>query len=103
MNQLDVCENLIAEDSQRAPYLLVLQSDYLSGADARVVTPLVRLNLMNPVRRLNPVFVIAGQSLALSTIELTSTHRRWIGKKVADLQSEREKIIAAIDMLFTGF
>jgi toxin CcdB len=103
MNQFDVCENLVREERWRAPYFVLLQSNYLHSTDLRVVAPLVKLELIIPVGRLNPIFAIEGRKLALSMLEILSTHRRWIGRKVADLNSERDQIIAAIDLLFTGF
>jgi toxin CcdB len=103
MNQFDVCENLLAATARRAPFLVVLQSDQLSGAPVRLVAPLVKAAEISAIKRLNPEFLIAGRRFALSMLELMSLRRNYIGKPIANLESERERIIAAIDMLFTGF
>jgi toxin CcdB len=103
MKQFDVCENLLAPTSQRAPFLLILQSDFLSEVPVRLVAPLVRTAEISAIKKLNPEFLITGKRFVLSTLELMSVRRSLIGRKVADLQSERDKIVVAIDMLFTGF
>lgn len=103
MNQFDVCENLEAEEKERAPYWVILQSKQVNVTNVCVVAPLVRLRFIEPMRRLNPTFEIDREVLALSMLEITSTHRRWIGRRVGSLDQDRDKIIAAVDMLFTGF
>lgn len=101
--QFDVCENRLARSRARVPYLLILQNDFLGNSANCVVAPLVKASEIDAVARLNPSFVVARQQVFLSILEIASVRRSGLGKTVANLDSKRDKIIAAIDLLFTGF
>jgi toxin CcdB len=101
VKQFDVCENLA--ELARAPFLIVLQSDQLSHLPVRLVAPLVFTSSIEPIKLLNPGFTVEGKQVTLATIEMVALPRRLIGKTVASLESERFRIISAIDLLFTGF
>ena len=102
MFQYDVCRNPNPSSRKRAPYLLILQSDLLDPIPTVVVAPLVRLGEFEPIRRLNPAIDITDESFVLSTTELAGIPRTAIGPVVSNLAGERDAIIAALDLLFTG-
>ncbi|MDN5848066.1 MAG: CcdB family protein [Nitrococcus sp.] len=103
MRQFDVLRNADPQACSWAPYILVLQADLLDELQTVVVAPLVlTVNFSRPTRILNPVFDVGGVSLVLSVAELAGISRHVLGERVASLASEREAIVAAIDLLFTG-
>lgn len=59
---------------------------------------------MTGARRLNPVVVVEGREFWLATHELFAIDRRMLSKgAVANLANDRDAIIAALDLIFTGF
>src|SRR4051812_1749201 len=53
-------------------------------------------------RRLNPSFRILGRMLLLSPTEPAAMPVRRLRDAVANLDADRDRIIAALDMVFTG-
>ena len=102
IRQFDVFKNPDTVEARHRPFLLVLQSDLLSGLTATVVAPLVRRRDLIGAQRLNPLVTIAGEEFWLATHELFALDRRKLRSKVMSLAACRDDVIAAIDMLFTG-
>lgn len=101
MVQFDVCR---VRSQGGAPYLVVLQSDLAARLDTAVVAPLWPVDPRTvPVRKLQPVISLDGQEHLLSVQELLSIPRSALGPVVGNLRLEREAIIAALDLLFTGY
>jgi hypothetical protein len=67
-----------------------------------IVAPLVRPNpsLRHPL--LYPEFRIEARRLVLAISDLAALPRTRLTKRVANLDPERHRIIAALDLLFTG-
>jgi toxin CcdB len=53
--------------------------------------------------RLNPRVEIEGNAFVLITQEIVTVRKSVLGKPRASVSAERDKIISALDMLFTGF
>jgi toxin CcdB len=102
MRQFDVVTNPDPSDAGLRPFLIVLQSDLVSGLNSTVVAPLVPERAMKGARQLNPILTIDDQPHWLAAHELFAMDRRLLGKPIANLASERDVVIAALDMLFTG-
>jgi toxin CcdB len=80
------------------------QSDLLDPFSTRVVIPLVALEAAPQApRRLNPVLDVTGSTLILATHLLAAVPRAELGLPVGSLAPERDRIRAALDMLFLGF
>ncbi len=86
------------------PLVLDLQSD-LIATPTRVVAPLLPPDGAAPAfTRLEPVFEIGGERLALHTGELAAVPAKLLaGPPVADLSARGYEIRGALDMLFSGF
>jgi toxin CcdB len=81
-----------------------VQSDLLEPFTTRVVIPLVAIeHAPQAPRRLNPVIEVAGAPLILAAHLLAALPRAEIGPAVGSLAHERDRIRAALDMLFLGF
>lgn len=103
IRQFDVVDNPDPVEAQTRPYLLNLQSDLVHELTSTVVAPLVRKADMTGARRLNPVVVVDGREFWLATHELFAIDRRMLNRgAVANLASDRDAVVAALDLIFTG-
>ncbi|MEH6717430.1 MAG: CcdB family protein [Aurantimonas endophytica] len=85
-------------------YLLDVQADLLETLNTRVVVPLLPLAAApKPAARLNPVFTVAGIEVVMATQFLAAVPVSILSPPVANLGSEHDRIVAALDMLFQGF
>lgn len=103
MRQFDVFKNPSRISAKYAPYLIVLQSSLTMTQTTIVVAPLVVPDRLPVTSRLFPKLKVSSRSLVLSTNELGAISRAHLKERVANLETEREGIIGAIDMLFSGF
>ncbi len=104
MAQFDVYLNPNPATSHVIPYYLNVQADLLDALNTRVIVPLVRAGEMGPsINNLHPTFKIKGEPVVMSTAELAGLPMRALGDRVASLKNKRDEIIAALDLVFTGF
>ncbi len=101
--QFDVVANPDAAEAAHRPFLVVLQSDLVSGLRSTVVAPLVPREQMKGAHRLNPVLPVEGREYWLATHELFAVEQRILGRKLATLAEHRDAIIASLDFVFTGY
>ncbi|MFH1869763.1 MAG: CcdB family protein [Pseudomonadota bacterium] len=104
MAQYDVYPNPNPASRARVPFLVALPSDLLGTFDATVVAPL-RLKAdrdVIPVLRLNPTVRIDDTEYFLRPQELAAIATRSLKKPVTNLSPQRDEILAALDLLFTG-
>ena len=103
MAQFDVYLNPNSSTRQAIPYLLDVQADLLDSLTTRVVVPLLRAEIMGlSASKFNPKFTINNTVVVMSSAELAGVSIRSLGEKVASLKAQRNEIIAALDLLFTG-
>jgi toxin CcdB len=100
--QFDVVANPEAADAAYRPYLVILQSDLVSGLRSTMVAPLVAREQMAGAQRMNPIFTINGAEYWLATHELFAVEQRMLREKIASLADHHDTIIAALDFVFTG-
>ena len=104
MNQFDVLSNPFPRSRERQPYLVALQSDLLTrNLDTMVVAPLELAASSTFAERLNPQVEIEGDAYVMITQEIVTVRKSVLGQPRGSLASDRDKIIGALDMLFTGF
>jgi toxin CcdB len=100
--QFDVFPNPIRAGRDERPFLLNIQHNLLDHLATRVLAPLVIEEAIRPASRLNPAFRISGQMLFLVPTDLVTLSKRNLHEPVANLTGERDRIIAAIDLVFAG-
>lgn len=105
MAQFDVHRNTGAQ-REAIPYVVIVQSALFDGYRRRVVIPLVRrsqamLSTALVSSPLNPVFKIEGVDVVLHPLEMVSISTERLGKKVATLAKDGDRIVAAVDELLT--
>jgi toxin CcdB len=104
MKQFDVIDNPFPRSRERQPFLVALQSDLLVRTlDTVVVAPLEPAASGTFADRLNPRVDVKGQPFVLIAQELVTVRKGALGVPLASIASERDSIIAALDVLFTGF
>jgi toxin CcdB len=102
IRQFDVVPNPDASDAAHRPFLVILQSDLVSGLRSAVVAPLVGRDLMAGAQRMNPMFTIKGAEYWLATHELFPIERTMLRERIASLSEQHDAIMAALDFVFTG-
>lgn len=105
MAALTVHANPDPKSRKAIPFLLDIQNDLLSSMDTRVVVPLYLKGAaaLHPISRLTPVVTFQNKTYIAMVPELAGVARRSLGTPAGDLSSKRAEIIAALDLLFTGF
>ena len=85
-------------------YLLNVQSDLLSDLNTRLVVPLMsRSSAPKPAKRLNPTFEFNSETFVMMTQFMAAVPTGILKNSAGNLESEFEKIAAAIDMIMQGF
>jgi toxin CcdB len=104
VNQFDIVANPFPRSRERQPFLVALQSELLTrNLDTLVVAPLEPAASGTFADRLNPQVEIDGSAFVLITQEIVTVRKSVLGTTQASVARDRDKIIAALDMLFTGF
>jgi toxin CcdB len=101
IRQCDVYPTPFRRDREERPYVVVVQSDRYP-TNSRVCAPLVAERFLNPNGRLNPAFEIDGKKCYLHPLELVPLPVRVLRAPIANLEADRDRIIAALDLVFTG-
>ena len=99
-----VFKNANASTREAIPYLLDVQAEVLSGLATRVVVPLYRQGAgVQTITRLTPVLSFQGEALVAMVPEMAGIPCRELGPLVGDLPATRGEMLAALDLLLTGF
>ena len=104
MAQFDVHRNAVRASQRRIPFLLDLQANYLSDLRTRVVVPLLdpAVEPLRPVANLNPLVTIEGKRFILLFQEIAGVSVQYLGVRVATLESRRNELLRALDVIWTG-
>jgi toxin CcdB len=102
IRQFDVFPNPSKRGRQERPFVVVVQSNFLNATSGRVSVPLIAENEMKPDGRLNPLFRIDGQRVYFHPAEITTIPVTFLRNAIANLEAERYRIVAALDLVFTG-
>ena len=102
LKQFDVCHNPDPASRADIPFVAILQSDYVMGLGSVVVAPLRRHGTHLPIAGLSLEVVLGGKPHLMNVHELATLQRRRLKPCGTSVSHLREKIVAAIDSLFTG-
>lgn len=105
MGQFGICANTDNETKNEYPFLLDVQSPLLEDIDTRMVIPLVLMSnrKYKAITKLTPIIEVKGKEYIALTPQLAGIPKRLLGPEIANISSIRFDIIAAIDLLITGF
>jgi toxin CcdB len=103
--QFSVYRNKNPRTQATFPLLVDIQSDLLESLNTRVVIPLTKSPALTkkPVSHLTPEISFEGDKYVLVTPQLAGINRTELGPLAGSLAEERQKILAAMDFLVTGF
>jgi len=97
MAQFDVFVNANSRTVKQFPYLLEVQSNLFEDANRAIFIPLVSEGtLEKPDKVLNAAFVIAGTSVRLFPLDMSSAPRSAMGKLMGNLQDDSDSVVAAM-------
>lgn len=102
IRQFDVVANPTRRARDIKPYLMCVQHRNFDHLATRLVAPLLVEAVVRKPSRLNPEFWIDGKRLFLDPVDLGTIPLRHLASVVASLESERDRIIPALDIVFTG-
>ena len=100
--QFDVFVNPSVRGRHLRPFIVVIQSGFLADFRTRVIVPLVPKKEIKPIPRLNPVITIEDKEFYFHPVELAHIPRELLRDHVANLEPQRDSLVAAIDLVFTG-
>lgn len=105
MAQFDIYRNENPATRSRYPYVLDIQAELLSELPTRLVVPLRDGTGTEPwiVSRLHPVLKLGDNTLIAVFSEMAAVPASILGNKVGDARVQRADLIAAMDLLVTGF
>jgi toxin CcdB len=103
MRQFDLYRNPDPISARRLPYLVILQSDLLAVVETVVVAPLVPAHRVKAVPRLMPTIEVAGVEHAVLVHDMAAITRSHLKRQVGTAAAKRDELIAAVDLVFTGF
>jgi len=104
MARFDVFRNEFAASNRRFPYFIALQSELLQDLATCVIAPLGRASVVagKLVDTLAPELDLDGERFVMYTPELAAVPASILRKRVANLETQRETILRAVDFLFSG-
>lgn len=100
--QFDVFSNPDQASAKNHPYLMVLQADVLSELNTRLVAPLIPPKSIPFFERLMPAVEVDGARLVVDPTNMAAIHIRHLKDLVTNLSGERDRILAAIDLVVLG-
>jgi toxin CcdB len=83
--------------------VVILQHDELASLRTRVVAPLLRPGEVKQVARLHPAVRLRGDEFLLVLDQMSAVDATHLGPAETTLDAQRDEIIAALDLLFTGY
>ncbi len=84
--------------------MLEVQSDVFEDSNRAVYVPLVHSdNLKKPDKTLNAKFLVSGVTVRLFPLDIASAPRSGVGTKIANITTESDKVVAALDLLFARY
>lgn len=105
MGPLVVYNNADPKSQKLIPFLLDVQSEVLSALETRMVVPLYLRSAgkLHPISRLTPIVIFQRKTLIAMVPEMAGIGKRHLGPVVGQLPEPRSDLLAAIDLLISGF
>lgn len=104
MAQFDVYRNPSKTSKSYYPYLVDIQSAFISEIATRIVAPLGKLSAFGNVamKSLTPEVTYEGEKLLLLIPQISSIPSKQLDKPIGSLSHLRDEIIGALDFAVTG-
>jgi toxin CcdB len=104
MAQFDVYQNPSKASRKYYPYLVDIQSPYISEIATRIVLPLGHASFFNDeaMTKLTPEITYENEQLLLLTPQISSVPSKLLKKPIGSLIHFREQIINSLDFAIAG-
>lgn len=102
IHQFDVFRNPIRTQRTEKPYLVSVQHDSFGQMTTRVVAGLVSRPPVVDRPRTTPSVRVLQQTVYLDPTDLITLPVRFLGTPVANVGADRDLIVPALDIVFTG-
>lgn len=103
IRQFAVFENPSPRSRAAAPFIVVMQSHFLSEMHTTLVAPLIREPRSGDFTRVSIQVRLGDEFLHLSLAEMAPIRSAELRRSVGDLADHEDDIRRALDRLFTGF
>jgi toxin CcdB len=100
--QFDVYRNPLKTAREGKPFLVDLQHDFWFDMTSRIVAPLAIRAAIGLSPRLHPPVLVAGQTCYFDPTDIITLPLARLRNPIANLEEARDRIIAALDLVFTG-
>ena len=101
-DQFDIFANPDPKTADTHPYLAVLQSNQLRDLNTRIVAPLVPSKAIPGFDRVTPSISIGAKRYVMDVTNLGVVPTEILKRSIGNVETERYRIIAALDLVFTG-
>lgn len=102
IHQFDVFQNPIIAARTEQPFIVCIQHRDLDYLATRMAAPLATQRVIQVASRLNPMLEVGGRTLYFLPQNLFAVPVRMLRKAIDNLERERDRIVAALDLVFTG-
>lgn len=105
MAQFDVHKNQSKTTKKHFPYIVDVQSPYISELGTRIVVPLGKLNYFKneKMSKLTPIIEIDEEEFLFLTPQISSMPTANLSTPIGSLNHLRLELIDAIDFAISGF
>lgn len=104
MARFDVFANPDASERKQTPYFIDVQNDFIDGLTTRVLIPLRKESAFGArARNLNPVLLVANDSVVLDTAAIGAAPLNLLRKPVANVRESRALVQEALDTLLGAY
>jgi toxin CcdB len=102
IHQFDVFRNPIRAQRALKPYVVCVQHDSFGGLTTRVVAALAARPPKFDQPRTAPAVRVAKETVYLDPTDLITLPVQFLGVAITNVQSQRDRIIPALDLVITG-
>jgi hypothetical protein len=103
MAQFDVYLHPVEEWRKLTPYVVDVQSSWVSQSELRLTVPLLRKQLGPTSSRLYPLLTVQGETLVFDTLSLVAYPAQDLRGLVVSLRGEADAIFSALDYALHGY
>jgi toxin CcdB len=102
IRHLDVFRNPVRAARTDKPFVVCVQHDFLADLNTRVVVSLAARRFGSGADRLHPEIAVNSIIHFLDPTDILTFSVRTLGSPIANLSGQRDRIVAALDLVFTG-
>tara|TARA_R110001592_G_scaffold138511_5_gene357725 strand:- start:28695 stop:29012 length:318 start_codon:yes stop_codon:yes gene_type:complete len=104
MAQFDVYVNPSKTSKKYFPYVIDIQSNFISDIDTRIVIPIARTKFFNNevMKRLTISIEYENEDLFLMTPQISSMNRSLLKKPIGSLSHLHQEILDSLDFAISG-